>query len=133
MARNLTAKMLRAEYASLCKLAPFSRWRLPDADSVHFVTFIRPGVMGALKRSHAIAGLYSYCRDDRTHAIYLNGDKFAAGAFDNITTPRKVMAHEMVHLACKVANGNLGAGHGSQFKYKAAQVCRALGYDLATF
>lgn len=123
---EFTPDILRAAYAFLAETEPFSGWNMPDAEEVEFVVTnsrVRCGrchtyelLEGPLKRSYRFKVEIS----DTLHAYPVR--------------MLETMAHEMVHIHLREAEGYKGKdSHGKEFRAVAATVCVAHGFDPGAF
>jgi len=115
---NVTPAILSACYAHLRGLRPFSRWRLPEPEEVHFA--LHSG------EDHATYQV----TEDGSHIIKLNSLTH--------TTHSQIMmsvAHEMIHMRQELA-GRLpfkNDGHNAEFRRLAWKVCKEFGWDAQVF
>jgi len=114
MTLRLTADMLAAGYDFLRTTAPFSRWRLPEADELGF---------------HVV-------RDDKLSADFgveagIPFIRVSEGCNGHTQTVLASLAHEMIHLR-QYLTGDREL-HGPRFKRMAARVCAAHGFDPKIF
>src|SRR5437868_467430 len=112
----LDASALARIYDYLRATQPFSRWRLPEPELVNF----------KVARSRVWQG-QCYAQRGRY------GIDISTALVGHSATLLTVMAHEMVHLAQKVAKTESNGGHNAEFQRLAAQVCRIHGFDHRTF
>src|SRR5262249_2000370 len=112
----LEGRVLSAAYAYLRATHPFCRWRLPEPHEVKF----------HVARSKSWQG-----------QCYVQGDRYgvdiSSALVGQSVTLIAVMAHEMVHLAQKIAGTESRGSHNAEFCRRAAKVCRVHGFDPRTF
>src|SRR3990167_2062929 len=119
---NLSPDILRATYAYLRALPPFSRWRLPKAEEM------KSSVRGSrdevtIGRHQAPIKGSSDC-----HEIRVSRRKISHTA--NLI---QTMAHEIVHVAVDIHHPEDRSSNGANFKRRAAQVCKIHGFDELYF
>jgi hypothetical protein len=112
----LDARVLARAYDYLRATRPFCRWLLPESDALVFHVARSRHWQG---QCYAIGARYGI---DISEALVGQSPTLLA-----------VMAHEMVHLAQKVARTETKAAHNAEFRRLAAQVCRAHGFDHKIF
>lgn len=115
---KLTGEILAGVYASLRLCAPFSRWKLPDADAVAFQVTKHKDREGHYTR---------YVGTDQ-HFICVSEARISH--FDNLCV---VVAHEMIHLVQAIVKTETRAQHNADFRRRAALVCKTLGFDPNIF
>lgn len=118
---HLTPAMLESAYELLRTTPPFNKWKLPESDAVEF----------HVKTLSGCVAKYNMLSGDTKHRISL-----CAESSSSLLDVLEHMAHEMVHLhqrAHSVRSISQSATHGYHFKRLAAQVCRRLAFDPATF
>ncbi len=113
MTLPITPELLEAAYDFLRATPPFKGWRMPAGGLVKF------GVM----RKADTRGDYELLKSGR-HFIRVSSTN--TGCLDALI---RVMAHEMVHVACPRER----AMHGPEFMKRARSVCRYHGFDLLLF
>ena len=116
MGLALDTCVLERAYDYLRATKPFCRWRLPASDALIFNV--------------------AKARDWQGQC-YALGDRYGIDISEALVgesaTLLAVMAHEMVHLAQKIAKTETKAAHNAEFRRLAAQVCRVHSFDLKTF
>jgi predicted SprT family Zn-dependent metalloprotease len=110
----VTAHKARELYDLLRKNPPFSAWRLPTSEKVHFE--VRP--------LDDCFGDYS----PDPHTLRLS-TKQCEDLMDALTT----VAHEMVHMRLYQIKDPLWSEHGASFEAVAKQVCKIWGFDPQKF
>lgn len=109
---NITPQQVAAAYEFLRHFAPFSRWKLPEADAV--------AIHVKAIRDH---GLYWY---DKCHNITVS-----SLLVDSPPSLLDVTAHEMIHLRQQLRGDPLT--HNAEFRRMAKQVCREFAWDVKRF
>lgn len=105
-------------YTFLRGMPPFKRWGLPEADDVEF-------------RVAEIPGCYGYlCFNVKTKTYIV---EISCQHIPTIGKLLSTVAHEMCHIRQHMLEKHRPVAHGPKFKRLAAQVCRAHGFDQATF
>ena len=114
MSLPLTPALMESTYAWLLLTPPFSRWGMPECNTVQFI-------VTRSRKAHAdhllICG---------AHSIRMSSHSIKR-TFALIET----MAHEMVHIVCDRAG--VKGEHGPAFRKRAALVCKHHGFDPGLF
>mgnify|MGYP001599110737 CR=1 FL=1 len=112
---HLTPSVLKASYEYLKACPPFSRWGLPDGDSIEWHVINKKDIDG-------------FCTEFKKGAyrIEINANKIKA-----TETLMATMAHEMVHI--RLFMQEVKALHGYEFKRLAKMVCKEHGFREELF
>lgn len=109
---HMTPHLIRASYDMLRVTPPFSRWGLPEGETVVF----------SAKPGRDWAGMF----DEQPLKISV-----ATNQCGQLATLFPLLAHEMVHLRQHLVGDK--TTHGKLFHQLAARVCRHHGWDLKAF
>ena len=110
---RVTPKLARAAYDFLRHCPPFSRWRLPSQIAIR------------IDRSRKEYG--SYNDPNGVHTIVVSA--VLVKTFHGLLA---LMAHEMVHLAQRIARTDDNrTQHNREWIRRARRVCRSLGWDYS--
>lgn len=126
---TLTPDQMRAAYALLRLLPPFSGWDLPPAEEVSFVVH---GVRRR-RRSHEkkLLGLCTRKPGSGRFTVYVAPHRTLAGAVSTLAH-EMIHVHEWVnHLPERTRKGQYI--HGPAFQAAADAVCQTLKFPRATF
>ncbi len=114
MSLPITSALVRAAYEYLRHTPPFSNWRMPPGESVHF------------RVTHSIKVQGAHQLDGDVHTVWVSSRR--TGHTDTLMS---LMAHEMVHMVCDKAG--VRSEHGAEFRRRADLVCRYHGWDPKHF
>lgn len=115
----VTVPRMRAAYAFLVAMPPFSRWKMPPPDAVRFYPIRDLKDWGAYNNEYG------------EHRIGVN-----VHLVTTMPLLLRVVAHEAVHLRQEMLGrrpATLDEQHNKTYYRLAGSVCQALGFDPETF
>jgi len=113
---NITPNQVAACYEMLRAFPPFSKWKLPEAESVAFHT-------RQLRNCH---GVYQW--DGKTHNITIS-----TALVDSHASLVDTVAHEMIHLYQELRGTVTKTMHNPEFHQLSRRVCNLFMYDKKRF
>jgi hypothetical protein len=111
---KLTPAVLSNLYASLACCYPYSRWKMPLPEEIHFVVTDDPELMGT----------YLYSSDEFEHTITVSSAR--CGHYYTVLT---TLCHEMIHMSFYRQKGDKWLHHGKPFRDRCKLVATELGLD----
>ena len=114
MSLSLTPELMASAYSWLLLTPPFSRWTMPECNTVQFI----------VTRSRKAHGDHLFVNG--VHRI-----RMSAHSIQRTFALIETMAHEMVHVVCD--RDGVKGEHGPIFRKRAALVCEWHGFDPGLF
>ena len=116
----LTSETLKAAYEYLCTTEPFSRWNLPESDSITFKV---------AKDPHNFGWHVCWGRKNKKHIIAVS--RRTTG---HTLTLMTVMAHEILHVHQHMTGqATSRVEHNKAFRADAELICAIHGFDPRSF